>query len=135
MATCEHTEEGQGLEGRERAVLETSPLPRRMVGVRLQERVQRHIVEKPADFAPNVQLLDDPVPLMVNQLVEVFRLLDTALPEQVIDVPKIFPDRIVQRYVDRDTQRVEQLVEVPTVVSPTLLLQLAEQNVDIPVWV
>ena len=64
---------------------------------------------------------------------EIFRLVDIVLPEQVIDVPKISPDRIAQRFVDRDTQRVEQLVEVPTVVSPTFLLQLAEQNVDIPV--
>ena len=47
------------------------------------------------------------------------------------DVPKISQDRIPQ--VDRDPQRVEQLVEMPTVVSPSFVLQLAEQNVDIPV--
>ena len=34
--------------------------------------------------------------------------------------------------VDRDTQRVEQLVEVPTVVSPSFFLPLAEQIVDVP---
>ena len=78
-------------------------------------------MEQLADIAPTVQFLDDPVPLMVDQLVEVFRFVDIVLPEQVIDVPKISPGRIAQRFVDRDTQRVEQLVEVPTVVSPDLL--------------
>ena len=63
-------------------------------------------MEQLSAIASTVQLLDDPVPLMVKQLVDVFRLLDTALPEQVIDVPKISPDRVV----DRDTRRVDQLV-------------------------
>ena len=63
--------------------------------------MQRHIVEQLADFAPMVQILDDPVPLM-DQSVEVFRLLDIPVPEQVIAVPKISQDSI-QQPVDRDT--------------------------------
>ena len=58
----------------------------------LQERVQRHAVEHLVDFVPQT----------VEQLVEVFRLLDTEVPEQVIDVPWISQDRIQQRFVDRD---------------------------------
>ena len=72
------------------------------------------------DLAPMVQILDAPVPQMVNLLVEVFRLLDTEVPEQVIDVPKISQDRIQQRLVDRvmrHPQQAEQMVEVSTVVS------------------
>ena len=74
---------------------------------------------------------------MGNQLLEIFRHLDTVLPEQVIDVPNISQDRIQQRLVDRDLrhpQIAEHLGEVPTVLSPSLLRQLcAEQIDDIPV--
>ena len=52
-------------------------------------------------------------------------------------MPKISQDRIQQHLVDRDlrlSQMAEQLMEVPTVLSPSLLQQqLAEQIVDIPV--
>ena len=51
-----------------------------------QEGVQRHMVGHVIDICPYVQILDAPVPQMRKQLLEVFRLLDTALPEQVIDV-------------------------------------------------
>ena len=69
-----------------------------------QVRVQRHTVEQVVDLAPMVRILGDPVPQMVDQLVEVFSPLDITLPE-----------------------------EVRTVVSPSFFLQLAEQNVGIPV--
>ena len=69
-----------------------------------QVRVQRHTVEQFVDLAPMVRILGDPVPQMVDQLVEVFRPLDITLPE-----------------------------EVRTVVSPSFFLQLAEKNVGIPV--
>ena len=67
-----------------------------------------------------------------------FSSLDTQSPvEQVIDVPKITQDRIQQRLVDRDLRRTkmaEQLVEVPTTLSLSLLQQQrAEQIVDNPV--
>ena len=50
-------------------------------------------------------------------------------PEQVIEVPKIFPDDVPMRTTVRDTQ----LVEVPTIVYSSLLRRIVEQNVDIPV--
>ena len=81
-----------------------------------------------------VQILDIPVPQMVEQLLEVFRLLDTQMPvEQAVAVPKISLDRFPQRYVDLVPQMVEQLVEVPTVLTLSSLQQAAEQIVDIPV--
>ena len=91
-------------------------------------------MEQLADLAPMVQILDDPVPLMVGQLVEVFRFLDVLVPEQVIEVPKIPQDRIPKRSVDRRRpQKAGQLVELPTVLSPSLLRQQsAKQVVDIP---
>ena len=92
-------------------------------------------MEQLADLAPVVQILDDPVPLMVRQLVEVFRFFDVFVPKQVIAVPKIPQDRISKRFVDlRRPQKAEQVVEVPTVLSPSSLRQQrAEQFVDIPV--
>ena len=50
----------------------------------------------------DVQVLDALVPQKGNQLLEVFRHLDSALPEQVIDVPKISHYSIQRRLVDRD---------------------------------
>ena len=91
-------------------------------------------MEQLADVVPMVQILDSPVPQMVEQLLEVFRLLDTQMPvEQAIAVPKISLDRIPQRSADLVPQMVEQLVEVPTVLTLSSLQQTAEQIVDIPV--
>ena len=90
--------------------------------------------------APFVQILDDPVPQtgMENLLLEVFRLFDSQVPEQAIDVPKISQDRIQQRLVDRDlrhAQMAEQLLEMCEFVQFASLLQQqrAEQIIDIPV--
>ena len=57
-----------------------------------QERVQRRTMEQLVDSLPVVPSLDAPVPLMVEQLVDVLRCFDSLFPvaEQVIDVPKIF---------------------------------------------
>ena len=41
------------------------------------------------DFAPMVQILDEPEPQVVDQLVEALMLFDISVPEQVIGVPKI----------------------------------------------
>ena len=81
-----------------------------------QERVQRHTVEQMADGAPVLPMLEAPVPLMVEQLVEVLKILDNSLPdvEQVIEVPKIFSDVIPSRSSVSEPQLAEQLVEVPT---------------------
>ena len=101
-----------------------------------QERVLRRTVEQIVDAVPLVPLLDDPVPQTVEQLVDVLRFFNTLCPvsEQVIEVPKILPEDVPMRRFCRDTQLVEQLVEVPTTVSYSSLLQrTVEQHVDIPV--
>ena len=121
---------------------ETSEVrPEVLAEPRPQERVQRHTMEHIVDFvccAPMVQILDAHVPQTVGQLQDVLQFFDrlTTVPEQVIEVPKIFTEDVPMRAVLRDTQLVEQLVEVPTIVSYSSLLLLQaimEQNVDIPV--
>ena len=112
--------------------------PSPLVEVRPSVRAQRHVVEQLADIAPMVQILDSPVPQTSVQLLEVFRLLDTHMPdEQAIAVPKITKHLIQPRLADCDQrypQLAEQLVEVPTVLTPTrIALQIAEQIVDTPV--
>ena len=47
-------------------------------------------------------------------------------------MPKILPEDVPMRITVRDTQLVEQLVEVPTIVSHSSL-QLILEHVDIPV--
>ena len=76
--------------------------------------MQRRTVEQIVDCVPEVPLLDAPVPQMVDQLVEVLRPLDTVVPEQVIEAPKItFHDAIPQRAVLPEPQMAEQLVDEP----------------------
>ena len=106
--------------------------PTPLVEVRPQGRVQRHFLEHMADICPCVQILDAPVPQTVGQLPDVLRVFDTLIPvaEQVIDVPKIFIERIPPRTSVREA---EQLVEVPTIVSYSSLQRSMEQHVDIPV--
>ena len=76
---------------------------------------------------------DVPVPLMGEQLVEVYKLLDVMVPEQVIAVPKIFVDDIPPRRLVRDPQLAEQLVAVPTP-SPALapVPRMEHQLVEVP---
>ena len=73
--------------------------PGRLAGVRPQERVQRHTVEQIVVSTLGLPMLDVPVPLMVEQLVEVLQFFDALLPvaEQVIDVPKITSEDIPSR--------------------------------------
>ena len=53
-------------------------------------------------------------------------------PEQVIEVPKILPLDVPMRAALRVTQLVEQLMEVPTILSYSSLLErTVEQHVDI----
>ena len=100
----------------------------------LTDRVQRHTVEQRIEHTPYVQILDAPVPLKMEQLVDFFKNLDIEVPAQVIEVPKISQVIIPQRSVDLVPQIVEQLVEVPTVLTPTsIAVQIAEQIVDTPV--
>ena len=64
------------------------------------DRVQRHTVEQRIEHTPYVQILDAPVPLKVEQLVDFFKDLDIEVPAQVIEVPKISQNIIPQRSVD-----------------------------------
>ena len=98
-----------------------------------QERVLQHTVEHAGAICPFVQILDAPVPQTVDQLpnvVQFFAAL-SPVPEQVIEVPKILPHDVPRRHFCREPQLVEQLVEVPTILTPSFLRML--QNVDIPV--
>ena len=53
--------------------------------------------------------------------------------EQVIEVPKIILENIAVRTLVREPQLAEQLVEVPTILTPPFLLSGWLQNVDTPV--
>ena len=96
---------------------------------------QRHAVDQIVDAVPGLPALDGPVPLMVEQLVDVLQILDALIPvaEQVIDLPKFFVERIPPRTSVREPQVAEQLVEVFTIISYSSLREIVEQNVDIPV--
>ena len=95
-----------------------------------QEQVQRH-----AGIGYElVQALDALVLQMVEQLPDVHHFFATCLPvvaEQVIDVPKIILENISSRRLCREPQLAEQLVEVPTIRTPSFVRIL--QNVDTPV--
>ena len=108
--------------------------PDRLSEVRPQERAQRRTVQQIVDPVP-LPTLDDRAPQMVGQLLNLAHFLDTPLPdpEQVIEVPKILSDDVPMRALVRETQLAEQLVEVPTIVSWSLLQQIMEQNVGNPV--
>ena len=84
---------------------------------------------------PYVQILDLPVPQkVVENVTDTLRILDLPVAEQVIEVPKISCSPCPSRSPFPETQSAEQLVEVPTVLSPTrIALQIAEQIVDTPV--
>ena len=98
-----------------------------------QVMVERHFVEHLAEFAPIVQILDAPVAQMVDNVLDAFRI-PVRLAVQVIEVPKILTDVIPARSLVPEPQTAEQLVEVPTVLSPTrIALRIAEQIVDTPV--
>ena len=74
-----------------------------------------------------VPLVRAPVPQMVDQLVDVLKILGTTLrvvPEQVIEAPKIsLQDSIPQGTAIRSSQMAGQLVEVSTVVSRSFFQQ------------
>ena len=95
-----------------------------------QDRVQRHCVEHLADVCPFVQILDAPVLQTVDCVMDALRILDLPMAEQVIEVPKISCSPCPSRSLIHEPQSAEQLVEVPTVLSP---LRIAEQIVGTPV--
>ena len=67
-------------------------------------------MERIADVVPMVQILDIPVPQVVDQLVDVAKLIDNAVPERVIEVPKIYCPPQPLRVSLVTTQKAEQLV-------------------------
>ena len=95
-----------------------------------QDRVQRHCVEHLADVCPFVQILDASVPQTVDCVMDALRILDLPMAEQVIEVPKISCSPCPSRSLIAEPQSADQLVEVPTVLSP---LRIAEQIVGTPV--
>ena len=91
-------------------------------------------MEHLAELAPLVQILDAPVPQMGGDVTDTLRILDFPIAEQVIEVPKISCSPCPSRSLVPEPQSAEQLVEVPTVLSPTrIALRIAEQIVDTPV--
>ena len=96
-----------------------------------QGKVERHVVEDLGELAPLLQILDLPVPQMVDNVLDALRILDFPMVVQVIEVPKVLIDVFLARSLVPEPQTAEQLVEVPTVLSPTrIALQIAEQIVD-----
>ena len=102
-------------------------------------------MEDVGSVCPIVQILDLPVPHVVDQLAELLNLEEDVLdagrlvdrffqvPELVIEVPKISLHVIPLRALVPEPQLAEQLVEVPTIVSFSSLQRIMEQTVDIPV--
>ena len=85
-------------------------------------------MEQMADVAPMVQILDAPVPQMVEHVVDFLRFFDRGPPEQVIEVPKVtLQDVVPQRAVLRVPQLAEQLVDVPT--EPGYVLAVAAVHI------
>ena len=90
-------------------------------------------MEDLGELAPLVQILDLPVPQTVDNVTDALRILDLPMAEQVIEVPEISCSPCPSRSPIPEPQSAEQLVEVPTVLSPTrIALQIAEQIVGIP---
>ena len=114
------------------------PLPGEHPGVLKEPEVQGRIGQHSGIGFELVQALDVPVLQMVEQPVEVdsfFRNFVPAVAEQVIEVPMLaLPGCAVQRAALSEPQTVEQLVEVLTVLSYSLLQQrTAEQIIGFPV--
>ena len=108
------------------------PLP--LAEVWPSERAQRHFVEDLGELAPLVQILDLPVPQTVASVTDILRLLDRPIAEQVIAVPTVSCSSCPSRSRLPEPQSADQLVEVPTVLTPTrIALQIAERIVDTPV--
>ena len=81
---------------------------------RPQEKVLRHTAEQIGDSVPGLPALGVPEPQMVLQLVAVLKPVDSAVPEQIIAVPKFSSPSRPLRAALAATQMAEQLVEVPT---------------------
>ena len=95
-----------------------------------QGKVEQHVLEDLCELAPLVQILDLPVPQLVDNVLDALRIPERPMAVQIIEVPKILTDVTPARSLVPESQTAEQLVEVPTVLSPTrIALQIAEQIV------
>ena len=74
----------------------------------------RHTAEQIDDSLPGLPALGVPEPQMVLQLMVVLKPVDSAVPEQIIAVPKFPSPSRPLRAALAATQMAEQLVEVPT---------------------
>ena len=81
------------------------------------------------DAVSGLPTLDVPVPQMVDQLLLFLTALDSFVPEQVFEVPKISTLSRCLRTVLSVPQTAEQLVEVPTIISFSSLQRIVEQAV------
>ena len=93
-------------------------VPERVGEPQLQARVQRHVMEDLGTVCPFVQILDAPVVQLVGNVADALRILDRPIAEQVIEVPTISCSSCPSRSPIPVPQSAEQLVEVPTVLSP-----------------
>ena len=118
--------------------------PVRLAQPHVVGRIQRHGGKPIEEHVPLVQILDALVSQMEDQVadnlnleddvLDVARLMDRPISEQVIEVPKFIIEDISTRTSVPETQMVEQLVDVPTVVSSSSLQQqTVEQLVDVAV--
>ena len=82
--------------------------------------------ETDAKSSPGAVALPAPVPQMMDNPMNAFRVMDQPIAEQVIAVPKIVASSCPSQEA-REPQTAEQLVEVPTI------LYFVKQKVDIPV--
>ena len=130
------TVQGEEHELHHTAKFRTTPLPSGGRPAPLSEvagwqvKVARH-TEQLIDDLPYVQILDAPVPQMVDSAMDFFRRLDLPVAEQVIDAPMISSSSSCpSRAALSEPLMVEQLVEVPTTVSYS---SLHRSGVDIPV--
>ena len=114
-----------------------SSRPTPLAEVRPQGRVLRHAVEQIVDVVLGLPTLDGPVPLMVEQLVDVLQLFDALIPvcragyRCAQDLHRAHPAANLARFVSRSWRK--QLVEVPMIVSFSSFQWIVEQTVDIPV--
>ena len=92
-------------------------VPEPVAEPQLHARVQRHTVEQRSEHTPYVQILDAPVPQVVDFVLDVFRALDSSIAEQVIEVPKLSCSSCPSRSPCLEPQMAEQMVEVPAVLS------------------
>ena len=90
-------------------------------------------MEDLGEFAQLVQILDLLAPQMVDNVLDALRISERPMAVLVFEVPKISGSPCPSRSPLPEPQTAEQLVEVPTVLSTRIALQIAEQIVGIPV--